>query len=487
MRTLALFIFLVATWVPTPVAKVGVDLPAFPGAEGFGAKASGGRGGSVQLVTTLAPTGAGSLQAALDQPGPRIIVFRVSGLIEGDIVIPHGNVTIAGQTAPGAGITILGHLTTPFGEPISNMILRHIHEWPPSQHDAIQFSTANTYILDHIDASHAADETIDAWDGAYDITLQWSAITYPIYDEANGWTHNKGFLNHRSCIDDDDCSGEPLGGRVSIHHNFFAHNRNRTPALSTGPADIINNVTYNGREGFVHHNIAGGAGADLAEVGDFNLVGNWYVAGPSASLLPFYFDPENGTPPPIPTRYYLFDNWVEDIGVFVGRVDNPFDDPDFLDAYSPSCCGIEASQFNKFGWFDFSEYSGYVPITTFDGDGAMDRVLATVGAWPRDIVNRWAVQDLESRGGAWGNRRPENWLDGLTPGTPPVDADRDGMADDWELNHELSPSNPNDHTTIMPSGYTAIEEYINQLADALVNPPIFADGFESGFVTTPSK
>ena len=99
--------------------------PAFPGAEGFGAGATGGRGGSVQIVTTLDPTGPGSLQEALNVSGARIIVFEVSGVIEGDIHIPHGDVTIAGQTAPGAGITIHGHLYTTYDDP-----LRQLHHSP---------------------------------------------------------------------------------------------------------------------------------------------------------------------------------------------------------------------------------------------------------------------------------------------------------------------------------------------------------------------
>lgn len=465
-------------------AAAPAQLPAFPGAEGFGAVATGGRGGNVYKVTTLATSGAGSLQWALDQAGPRIIVFDVSGVIDGDVHIPHGDVTIAGQTAPGAGITIHGHLYTTYGTTFGNLVIRHLRirppdpddaspnaQWPASQHDSIQFSTNHTIIFDHIDASHGADETIDLWGGASDITLQWSAITYPIYDPGNGWTHNKGILNHRPCEDGGSCgAGDLPGGRISVHHNLFAHARNRTPALSTGPADVVNNVVYNGREGFVHHNIAGG---------DFNLVGNVFLEGPSISLAPFYFDPENSSTP-IPTRYWLWDNYVEDPGVFVGRVDNPFTTPNFANEYSFTCCGIVASQFGAVGFFDFSGISGYVPVSTQAASVTTERILREVGAFPRDIVNRWAVEDVESRGGSWGNRRPADWLDGLTAGTPPVDMDGDGMADAWESDNGLDPMNGNDHSTVMPSGYTAIEEYVNELAEALIPDWIFSDGFEAG-------
>ena len=461
--------------------RLEAQLPAFPGAEGFGAGATGGRGGAVVLVTNLDPSGPGSLQWAVNQSGARIVVFRVSGVIQGDVHIPHGDLTIAGQTAPGAGITLNGHLYTSYGSSFGNLIIRHLRirppdpdaTWPASQHDSIQFSTNHTIILDHIDASHGADETLDLWGGAHDITLQWSAITYPIYDETNGWTHNKGLLNHRPCVDSDSCgpTSRP-GGRISIHHNFFAHARNRTPALSTGPADVVNNVVYNGREGFVHHNIAGG---------DFNLVGNLFVEGPSISLAPLWIDPENGGAP-VPTRYWVWDNWVEDPGDFTGRFDNPYTTPGFATEYSFACCGILQSQFNSVGFFDFSAEPGYASITTQAGSSVAAHVLSGVGAFPRDIVNRWAIEDFEGRAGSWGNRRPANWLDGLTATTPPTDADQDGIADDWEGAHGLDATDGSDHATVMASGYTAIEEYINELAERLV-PVVFMDGFESGTVT----
>ena len=460
------------------------SLPAFPGAQGFGAIATGGRGGQVLRVTNLAEAGMGSLQWALNQPGPRIIVFTVSGVIDADVQVPHGDVTIAGQTAPGAGITIHGHLYTPFAQVFGNIILRHIRirppdpnsTWPFTQHDAIQFSTNHTLMFDHIDASHGADETIDLWNGATNVTLQWSALTYPIYDPANGWDHNKGILNHKPCADDDSCTGSsPPGGNISVHHNFFAHARNRTPALSTGPAEVINNVVYNGREGFVHHNVAGG---------DFNILGNVFLEGPSASLAPLWFDPENPTAP-VPTRYWIWDNWVEDPnGSFNGRFDNPVTTPGFADEYSFFCCGINNSQFNgAWGQFDFSSTTGHVTVPVEPSSSTEQAILPSVGAFPRDIVARWALADVQGRSGSWGNRRPADWLDGLTPTSPPIDLDTDGMADAWETSHGLDPTNGNDHSTVMPSGYTAIEEYINELAEELVSgssPRIFSDGFETG-------
>ena len=444
---------------------------AFPGAEGFGAKVSGGRGGSVIKVTNLDSSGPGSLAWAVAQPGPRIVVFEVSGVIAGDVNIPHGDLTIAGQTAPCAGITLNGTLSTTYGDAIGNIIVRHLRISPPnptgpcSAHDAVQFSTAHGIMLDHIDASHAGDEIIDFWGGAHDITVQWSSIVYPISGGAGACDHPKGLINHRACIDSGSCSSsDPLGGRISVHHNLFAHCQNRTPALSTGPADVINNIVYNGREGFVHHNVAGAHSTDPAAIGEFNIIGNSYIEGPSASLAPLWFDPENSSGP-IPTRYYVFDNWVED-NAFNGRFDNPYTTPGFDNAYSFACCGVEASQFESAA-FDFSGDPAYAPVTVQAPTDAYTNVLARAGAWPRDVITRTAVQDVESRGGQQTNFVPSDFLDGLSPCSPPVDGDDDGMSDDWEMAHGLDPATP-DADQVRPSGYTAIEEYINELADSLV-------------------
>jgi pectate lyase len=444
----------------------GASLPAFPGAEGFGALATGGRGGSVVKVTTLSASGPGSLQWAVDQPGARIVVFDVSGVIEGDVLISHGDLTIAGQTAPGAGITIHGHLYTPYGSTFGNLVIRHLRvrppgadaEWPAAQHDAVQISTNHTIVLDHVDISHGIDENLDLWGGARDVTVQWSVISFPVYDggHPDGPTHNMGMING------------PGGGRISVHHNLFAHNRARTPALAEGPADVRNNVVYNGREGFVHHNPA---------QGDFNVVGNVYRDGPSATLAPLWFDPENG--PDVPTRYWVWDNRVDDPGVFTGRVDNPYTTAGFGDAYTFACCGIEPGQFNAWGEFDFSATPGYAPITAQSAEEAYEAVLARAGAWPRDVVTRWAVNETRTRTGSWGDRRPADWLEGLTPAAPKPDVDGDGMADAWEVARGLDPADGTDHRTLRPSGYTAIEEYLDDRARALVYPK-FADGFETG-------
>ncbi len=423
-------------------------LPAFPGAEGFGARATGGRGGRVIKVTNLRSQGAGSFQAALDVREPRIIVFDVSGVIDGDQFIRHGNVTIAGQTAPGGGITIRGRLYAEYRYGIDNLIIRHLRVRPrpfsraegtPSQYDAIQLSRCRNLILDHVSAAFGVDETIDLYE-ARDVTVQWSTIEQSsTYDN-----HNYGLLNG------------PAGGRISVHHNLFAHHLNRNPAIANGPAEIINNVVYNVRHGFVHHNPASGR---------FNIIGNYYKQGPNNQLIPFYFDDENGGADKT-LRYHLRDNYIDDPGDFVGAVENPWSQParhpSFRDLALPATYWSQApSRFDQ-------DSRSHVPVTIEDAQRALHSVLQKAGAWPRDGVTRLSVQETRDRTGSWGARTPRDLMDGLAPLAAPVDTDGDGMPDTWEQAHGLDPRNNDDHSRILPSGYTAIEEYLNNLAEGLV-------------------
>ena len=239
--------------------------------------------------------------------------------------------------------------------------------------------------------------------------------------------------------------------------------------MAQGPADVINNVVYNVREGFVHHNPADG---------EFNIAGNYYKRGPSSPLIPLWFDPAN-----VPTSSYFVDgNYVDDPGVYEGRVDNPFENSAYSDQYVFFCCGISPSHFDNDVLFNFSSYPNYELVTILPAGEAYDSVLARAGAWPRDLLNTWAVDEALNRTGTWGNRRPDDWMAGLSPTAAPPDLDGDGMSDQWELENDLDPKDGSDHSKVMPSGYTAIEVYINQIADGLVSSDleqVFLDGFEN--------
>jgi pectate lyase len=451
MRRLAIGAATVAILLGGPA--LAHALPAFPGAQGFGAAATGGRGGQVIKVTTLAESGPGSLKAALSTAGPRIIVFEVSGVIdlgapnasdpfdESDgnniLVIEHGDVTIAGQTAPGAGITIRGRLYAAYDSSVGNVILRHVRIRPPAaggsdgeQYDALRFSLNPRVIVDHVSVAFGVDENIDAYT-AEDFTLQWSTVEEPATSGHPEGEHNYGILNDQ--------------GRVTVHHNLFVHSKNRNPALGAGPAESRNNVCYNVRHGFVHHNEA---------EGQFNIVGNYFKRGADDQLLPFYFDGDPFTG----VGYHLKDNCVDDPPKS-GSVDNPWNDPYFENLGAPASL-YSATEFAFSG-------TDYVPVATEPCADAYTSVLDHAGAFPRDTVTTRVVQEVKDGTGSWGAHYPSDLMAGLTAGTPPTDSDDDGMPDDWETANGLDPNDPSDSSQSMPSGYTAIEEYINGKADEL--------------------
>lgn len=436
--------------------------PGFPGAQGFGGGVTGGRGGEIIKVTTLAESGPGSLREALETPGPRTIVFAVSGVIdlgepnpddvfdEGDtsnvLTITEGDVTIAGESAPGAGITIRGRLYAAYDEGVGNIIVRHIRVRPSAwngpdddgeQYDALRFSLNSQVLVDHVSVSGGVDENVDIYEGS-DVSFQWSIVAEGATEGHPEGEHNYGLLNY--------------GGRISVHHTLFAHNKNRDPALALGPAESINNTAYDVRHGFVNHNDASG---------EMNLVGNTFIQGPEDSLIPFFFDGGENV------SYWLADNAVDDPGDYVGVIDDPWSDPYFADVIGASEA-VRADAPFAFG-------GGLYEAVTIDPSGeAHAAVVACAGAFPRDVVDARILEELANREGSWGAKYPDDLLAGLTPTPPAIDADDDGMPDEWELANGLDPSDGSDHAAVQASGYTAIETFLHGLASEIAcgGPPV---------------
>ena len=223
------------------------NLPVFPGAEGFGSKTRAGRGGKVIEVTSLADSGPGTLREALEDPNPRIIVFRVGGLIEIDepFYIRYPFVTIAGQTAPGDGITIKNGGITILTHDI---LLQSLRVRPGAEgksvgkdNDSIGIlgpkfaGDSYNIVLDHISVSWAEDENISIYEGPSNITVSWSIIS----EGLNKSRHQEGEHSTGLLIGD-------RADKVSVHHNIFAHNEQRNPMNKNGGTlDIRNNVIYN--------------------------------------------------------------------------------------------------------------------------------------------------------------------------------------------------------------------------------------------------
>lgn len=472
---------------------------AFPGAEGFGALASGGRGGIVLHVTRLDDYNpykpyyeepvVGTLRWALQEfDEPRIIVFDVGGIVDlkTQLVINYenGDYTLAGQTAPG-GITINGGQFQAAGysyEP-SNFIIRHIRvrgtgNWEDKgdESDGIMLDGEN-FILDHISVNGACDEQIGSRSTNY--TIQWSTIEEGSYYSQNDCRHSEGNHNYGSL------EGYQWDSVLSLHHNIYANNKKRLPLVSLtdegAGADIRNCIAYNWVEGA--HKVGNSHSAE--GYASYNLVNNLCIPGPSTSLEHYrscLAIPAGGS------TYYPTD--------LIGNRNYLTLDPDgaFQDRYDDP---IRSTLGTDYFYSDIPFSAP--PVVTEDAGDAYQSVLDLAGAWPRDATTRRTTKEIATRTGGQSVRGPyERFPTKNSPTHIDNDRDRDGMPDSWESAHGLDPDNPEDRNNIVPEGvsarhknYTYIEYYLNELADAIVgaqnnvyeitaevSPP------ESGFVTS---
>jgi len=222
---------------------------AFPGAEGFGRFATGGRGGDVYEVTNLSDVGPGSLREGIRlAKGPRTIVFGVSGTIQlkSKLVLDKSDITIAGQTAPGDGIALRDY--TFQIKNATNLIVRYLRFRLGDQNkpkgakggdDTFNTEDLDRVIVDHCSLSWAIDGTHDLRRGG-NFTLQWCILS----EALNNSLHNKG--EHAMCA-----SYRSPSANLSLHHNLFSTCRNRHPTLESAsepPQHIIdfrNNLIYN--------------------------------------------------------------------------------------------------------------------------------------------------------------------------------------------------------------------------------------------------
>ncbi|PIQ63550.1 MAG: hypothetical protein COV99_02010 [Bacteroidetes bacterium CG12_big_fil_rev_8_21_14_0_65_60_17] len=273
------------------------QIPAFPGAQGFASDTPGGRGGCVHIVTTLADDNSpGSLRWALEQTGPRTVVIEVAGVIHlneplriggrrqapppGDN--PHSFLTIAGESAPGGGITLSGY-PLEFNNDVHDVIVRHIRIRGPrvddrsgSIGDGLAFFGGHNIIVDHVSLSWFADEGISIESTAsrinHDITVEHSFVAEGLL---NG-NHPSGGPHSRCAIVSDGSFN------VSLHHNVFMSCNRRNPNLGGNSnlgasdfplSDVRHNLIYN----------AGDKGIQFARGAVTNIIGNWIRQGPQTS------------------------------------------------------------------------------------------------------------------------------------------------------------------------------------------------------------
>ncbi|MDP0500109.1 MAG: Ig-like domain-containing protein [Verrucomicrobiota bacterium JB022] len=398
-------------------------LPAFPGAEGFGAQATGGRGGSVYTVTNLNDSGPGSFRDAVSAPD-RTVVFAVGGIIEISSRIPVSrNITIAGQTAPGEGITIYGNGVS-FSN-ASNTICRFIRFRQgingDSGTDAVGIASGSDMIFDHVSASWGRDETFSVTGSAENVTLQDCIVGQGLL------THSAGGLM------------EPAGP-VSVFRSLYADNWMRNPKVK-GTHEFTNNVVYNWGSGGAY--ICGG---ESGRESFTNIINNLFIAG---------FD-TGGTPAFIRGNLnfhtYAAGNFQD--ATPDGALDAlPAAPSDFTEVVS------EATPY---------EYPGVARLLT--AHESLEHIAQHAGAsLHRDSVDARMVEETLSFGTLGQQIFDEDDVGGVgtvAGGLAPVDTDGDGMPDWWEMAAGLDLTTPDHNEDPDGDGYTNLEDYLNAIAYA---------------------
>lgn len=433
---------------PEPDPEPGQDVPppaapspparAFPGAEGFGAFSRGGRGGEVYIVTNLDDSGTGSLRWALDQDGPRTIVFAVSGIIElnSELNIDKPWVTLAGQSSP-AGITISGGRLK-FST--HNVIVRGLRVRPGDDPDGMEpenrdgFSIGSTdpvnnIIIDHSSFTWAVDENGSNWNPNEYITVQWcifaEGLRNSIHPEGS---HSMGYIIG------------PGSRYISLHHNVFVSNEHRNPAIRDGRSiELINNVGYNWKS----------EGIAIRSTGSTTLhaINNHYAHGPDTTLRP---------------AFYLQSSETGQHQVYLrGNTDSVYrplategDEWSVAHSWTPEM-RVERKVFSGSG-IDITKPRDLLEV-----------VLPAAGAISpqRDSIDARIIGSITANSGSVIDSPADVGGYEITPViSAPLDSDRDGMSDAWEIEQQLDPGDRSDRNSDNDNdGYTALEEYLNGL------------------------
>ena len=454
---------------PVQPRKVPTPLPAFPGAEGYGAYSRGGRGGKVYLVTTLEdylpqnrpgrkegtigqasgkyPKGrplpgypaipkedpiAGSLREAIEAKGPRIVMFAVSGTIElkAPLNIRNPYLTIVGHTAPGQGVQIRNWW---FSISTHDVVMRYLRvrvgdiKGPGKmrrvlgdQTQAIEFTGMNL-IIDHCEFAYANDQIVNirAYRPHHGTRFAHNAVRIASTFQ---WNYVYGGL-HRSVHEKGDHSMSYAFagfGYVSLHHNLTSHSKWRNPRLAIIATDWRNNTLYN----YVHAGY--GSDPDFLKI---NCVGNVQKRGNQN----IHFK----APGSAAAHFHASDN----IGLgsaFIAPRSSVLNEP----------------------W-------NAMPIKTDSAKAAHEKVLKYGGAdLPvRDVITRYVADNVRNNTGNIPGTT-DDWPHGgyatYKPAKPAPDADRDGMPDWWERKFKLDSNDASDNAGDGDKdGYTNVEEYIN--------------------------
>lgn len=510
-KSLPLMLILLAC---TGIALIAqTTTPAFPTAEGYGRYATGGRGGKVVFVENLDDYIAfngieepipGSFRWALTQyPGePLTIIFRVSGTIQlkpyivnsrnqNDIRSSRSRLTIAGQTAPGEGITIrnskvnLGGSTDLIVRNVRFRIGENVADSTFIPGGSVGCENATRVIFDHCVFGWSGEENLTMYDNRF-TTVQWSLIHEGLYDDG----HGKGNRSY---------AGQFGGVNATYHNNLIAHNQSRAPRLNGARTDtevrvfidFINNVVYNW--GSTEASYGGDTNLGTLRSHTSNFVGNYFKPGPATSSTRRFFTNYIVNNANLP-KWHLSgnimegspaitnDNWSGFAFKWSGTAGTALPTKEQVSSdtllYPPSTIVFNGS------WIGYEPYK----VAIQPAQEAYQRVLAKAGTVNRDSVERRIINETATGTARFIASLGKNGIidksynaEGFMPypaATAPADTDRDGMPDEWELANGLDPNDPEDRNKVTLSGYTALEVYLNSLMGENI-PLEFSTGLDA--------
>lgn len=494
---------LFASCMLVPGIAMSQQREAFPGAEGYGRYTTGGRGGAVYHVTNLNDSGEGSFRWACEQKGPRTIVFDVDGTIhlKSELKLRNGNVTIAGQTAPGDGVCIAEY---PFTISADNVIIRFMRFRPGNKNiteemansgacdgwDGLGTIDQKDIIVDHCSVSWSIDECL-SFVGCSRTTVQWCIVSQSLVKGHSKLKHGYG--------------GNWGGRKASYHHNLLAHHTSRAPRLGPRPTtqlkeqmDMRNNVIYN----YSGEECYGGEGMKV------NIVNNLYIPGPGNA---YWTKNKQKRIAAVGVRnneyvekYPAYAPALHLIGKYYVDGNYNFSHPDI---YKDNWTDGIYSQITWSDWDDLANTAAkqaeikkeikaetpieYVYTTTHNYTDTWNNVTNYAGASLRrdeldktiayEAKNRTSKNDQPASTGSGldkGFINTQTDVKGLTggdgwpklnAGTAKTDTDGDGIPDEWEKANGLNPNDPTDGAKITADGYSNLEHYINSLVQDIVD------------------
>jgi hypothetical protein len=505
MRTICiclLSLLFSATSVKPEVGKIKAGhgeaasrLAAFPGAEGFGRNATGGRGGKVYHVTTLEDGNyAGTFRYAVSQKGVRTVVFDVAGTIflNSNLNITNGDLTISGQTAPGQGICVARH---PVAVNADNVIVRYVRfrvgNEGGGEPDGFGGTRNKNVIIDHCSISWSVDECCTFY-GGENATVQWCLISESLRTAG----HSKGQHGYGAI-----CGG----AKSSFHHNLMAHHESRVPRLGPHVAtqdreyvDMRNNVFYNWA----------GAGCYGGEGMKVNIVNNYYKPGPATpknSPVSYriaaigvrttnYCTKADGTPNAWKPMEHVWGRFYVDGNTIEGNAEVTKDNWTkgiYAQIDNASCDNTFTKQVKKEMRLDAPLETD--TVTTHTARQAYELVVRYAGcSRQRDMIDMRIAEETKNGTATYfgsitadagskpglidlpGDVKPAGvtgiWPElndgGVTPDDI-KDSDGDGIPDVWETMNDLNPADASDGNaiTLSKDGYTNLEVYMNELVD----------------------